>query len=63
MVPAAIIGPRVGRALLSGVDEKVFLIAFRMMLIVLALKLILFDGLGCAFASTASLSLFRLSES
>ena len=48
MVPAAIIGTRVGRAVLSGMDEKVFLVAFRMMLIVLALKLILFDGLGSA---------------
>ena len=49
MVPAAIIGTRVGRAVLSGMDEKAFLIAFRTMLIVLALKLILFDGLGWTF--------------
>ena len=46
MVPAAIIGTRVGRVLLSGLDAKSFMLAFRLMLIALALKLILFDGLG-----------------
>ena len=46
MVPAAIIGTRVGRVLLSGLDAKSFMLAFRLMLIALALKLILIDGLG-----------------
>lgn len=46
MIPAAIIGTRVGRAVLSGLDEKYFLIGFRIVLTALALKLILYDGLG-----------------
>ena len=50
MVPAAIIGTRVGRALLSGLDAKSFMVAFRLMLIALALKLILIDGLGWLIA-------------
>lgn len=45
MVPAAIVGTRVGGALLSKLDERWFLMAFRAMLILLALKLILYDGL------------------
>jgi uncharacterized membrane protein YfcA len=44
MVPAAIIGTRVGRAVLSKMDEKLFLTAFRIVLVLLALKIILFDG-------------------
>lgn len=44
MVPAAILGARVGRAVLSNLDERVFLIAFRVMLAALALKLLLVDG-------------------
>ena len=46
MVPAAIIGTRVGRAVLAEMDPKLFLMAFRLMLIALALKLIVYDGLG-----------------
>ena len=46
MVPAAIAGTRVGRVMLSGLDERNFLIAFRLMLVALALKLIVIDGLG-----------------
>lgn len=45
MVPAAIVGTRVGRALLSRLDERLFLIAFRVVLVALALKLIVYDGL------------------
>lgn len=46
MVPAAIIGTRVGGALLSNLNERYFLLAFRMVLIALALKLIVYDGLA-----------------
>lgn len=46
MVPAAIAGARVGRAVLSKMDETYFLIAFRIVLAALALKLILIDGLA-----------------
>ena len=46
MVPAAIAGTRVGKALLSGIDDRLFMAAFRLVLVGLALKLILFDGLG-----------------
>ena len=46
MVPAAILGTRLGRAFLAGLDEKVFLMAFRAMLVLLALKLIVIDGLA-----------------
>lgn len=49
MVPAAIIGTRVGRAVLAEMDPKFFLIAFRLMLAALALKLIVFDRLGWLF--------------
>ncbi len=45
MIPAAIIGTRVGRAVLSNVNDRYFVIAFRIMLIALALKLIVYDGL------------------
>jgi len=45
MVPAAMIGTRVGGALLSKLDEKWFLIVFRAVLVVLAVKLIAVDGL------------------
>ena len=50
MVPAAVIGARVGRILLSKVDERLFLVCFRLMLGALALKLIILDGLS-AFLS------------
>lgn len=46
MIPAAVVGTRVGRAVLSKMDETYFLIAFRVVLVGLALKLIVIDGLG-----------------
>jgi len=46
MIPAAVIGTRVGRAVLSNLDERYFLIAFRIVLVALALKLIAYDGLA-----------------
>lgn len=46
MIPAAIIGTRVGRAFLGRLDEKYFLLGFRFVLVGLALKLIVIDGLG-----------------
>lgn len=46
MVPAAIIGTRMGKAVLSGLDPRVFMATFRVVLLALALKLILVDGLG-----------------
>ena len=46
MIPAAVIGTRVGRAVLSKMDETYFLITFRIVLVLLAAKLILVDGLG-----------------
>lgn len=49
MIPAAVIGTRVGRALLAKMDETYFLLAFRIMLAALAAKLIVVDGLGFAF--------------
>ena len=45
MVPAVIIGTRVGRAILHRVNEQLFLYIFRIVLALLALKLILIDGL------------------
>ncbi len=45
MLPAAVIGTRVGRAVLSNLDERYFLLAFRVVLVALALKLIAYDGL------------------
>ena len=46
MIPAAVIGTRVGRAVLSNMDGRYFLITFRIVLVVLALKLIAYDGLS-----------------
>jgi uncharacterized membrane protein YfcA len=46
MIPAAIVGTRIGRTVLSKMDETYFLIAFRIVLVGLALKLIAIDGLG-----------------
>lgn len=46
MIPAAIIGTRVGRAVLSKMDDTYFLIAFRIVLLLLAIKLIAVDRLG-----------------
>ena len=45
MVPAAILGMAAGRMALAGMDQRIFMIAFRGMLIVLAFKLIVIDGL------------------
>lgn len=45
MVPAAIVGTRVGKAVLSDLNERIFMIAFRAMLTALALKLIVIDVL------------------
>lgn len=52
MVPAAIAGTRVGRAVLSRMDETFFLIGFRIVLLLLALKLIGVDGLGLFASAT-----------
>jgi len=46
MIPAAVLGARVGRAVLSKLDERYFLLGFRIVLVGLALKLIVIDGLG-----------------
>ncbi len=46
MIPAAVIGTRVGRAVLSNLNERYFLIAFRVVLVILAVKLIAYDGLA-----------------
>ena len=50
MVPAAILGARAGRILLAKLDERLFLIGFRLMLGALALKLIAIDGLSAMLA-------------
>jgi uncharacterized membrane protein YfcA len=46
---AVIVGTSVGKKVLSGFDEKTFLWVFNAMLIALALKLIVFDGLRALF--------------
>ncbi len=46
MVPAAILGTRAGRHLLGRIDERRFLLAFRIVLAALAVKLIAVDGLA-----------------
>ncbi|MDA0656542.1 MAG: sulfite exporter TauE/SafE family protein [Proteobacteria bacterium] len=46
MMSAAMIGTRVGRALLSALDERLFMLALRIVLAALALKLIAYDGLA-----------------
>jgi uncharacterized membrane protein YfcA len=46
MIPSAVIGTRVGRFALSNLNERYFLLAFRCVLVALALKLIAFDGLS-----------------
>ena len=46
MVPAAILGTRAGRHLLGRIDERLFLLAFRVVLAALALKLIAVDGIA-----------------
>ena len=46
MIPAAVIGTRVGKSVLGNLNEKYFLMAFRIVLVALALKLIVVDGLS-----------------
>lgn len=46
MVPAAILGTRAGRSLLGRIDQRRFLLAFRVVLAALAVKLIAVDGLA-----------------
>ena len=46
MIPSAMIGTRVGRAVLINLNEAYFLAGFRIMLVALALKLIAYDGLA-----------------
>ena len=46
VIPAAGIGRRIGLAVLSYLDERYFLSAFRIVLLALALKLIAYDGLA-----------------
>lgn len=46
MVPAAVTGTRVGRAVLARIDERYFMLGFRIVLVGMALKLISVDGLG-----------------
>ena len=46
MIPAAILGTRLGKSILSNINEASFRLGFRIMLIGLALKLIFVDGLG-----------------
>jgi uncharacterized membrane protein YfcA len=46
MVPAAILGTNAGRHLLGRIDERRFLVAFRLVLAALALKLVLWDGIA-----------------
>ncbi len=45
MVPAVMLGTWAGRAVLSRVSERVFLVVFQGMLLVLSGKLIFWDGL------------------
>jgi uncharacterized membrane protein YfcA len=50
MMSAGMIGTRVGRALLSTLDERIFMLALRVVLVTLALKLIVYDGLALLWA-------------
>jgi uncharacterized membrane protein YfcA len=43
---ATVIGTRIGRSLLSKLNEKYFLLAFRLVLLSLSFKLIVIDGMG-----------------
>lgn len=49
MTVAVLVGTSVGKKVLSGMDEKIFLLIFNIMLIALALKLIVYDGLKALF--------------
>lgn len=53
MVPAAVIGARIGRTVLANMDETYFLLAFRAVLILLAFKLIAVDGMASLLAQSA----------
>lgn len=44
MIPAAVVGTAVGRAVLSNLDERYFLLVFRIVMVALAGKLIVVDG-------------------
>ena len=46
MIPAVIVGTRVGRLALDKINERIFLMIFRMILSALGLKLIVKDGLA-----------------
>lgn len=46
MIPSAAAGTRVGRTVLARIDERLFLLAFRVVLGALAAKMILVDGLA-----------------
>lgn len=50
MIPAAIAGTRVGGAFLKGMDERWFRRVFRIVLVLLALKLIVYDGVAAWLA-------------
>ena len=45
MIPAVLAGAAIGRWLLARVDERWFLAVFRIVLVALALKLVVYDGL------------------
>ena len=45
MIPAAIIGTRVGRVVLSNLDDRYFTIGFRIVLLALGIKLLIFDAI------------------
>ena len=53
MIPSVVIGAKVGRSVLAKLDEAYFLLAFRAVLIVLATKLIVVDGIGGLVAGPA----------
>jgi uncharacterized membrane protein YfcA len=44
MVPAVLVGTSAGKVLLGRLSERVFMIVFKVMLISLALKLIVWDS-------------------
>ncbi|MCW5574892.1 MAG: hypothetical protein KIT13_02240 [Burkholderiales bacterium] len=49
MTAAVVVGTSFGKKVLTGFNEKTFLIVFNTMLIALALKLIVIDGLRAIF--------------
>ena len=46
MIPAVIVGTRLGRLALDKINERIFLMIFRIILLALGLKLIVVDGLA-----------------